>query len=108
MILTGIGDEAGAPLDAQIKAARQLGWSHLEMRAVELPGFARGNLHDIPEQAFELAAARLQEAGVGVTVSPPPSLTGPPNFPIRSKSPSTRCAVASRACNASAPITSAS
>ena len=36
------------------------------MRAVELPGFARGNLHDIPEQAFELAAARLQEAGVGV------------------------------------------
>jgi len=66
MILTGIGDEAGAPLDAQIKAARQLGWSHLEMRAVELPGFARGNLHDIPEQAFDLAAARLQEDGVGV------------------------------------------
>jgi sugar phosphate isomerase/epimerase len=66
MILTGIGDEAGAALGAQIEAARQLGWSHLEMRAVEVPGFPKGNFHDIPEEAFELAAARLEEAGIGV------------------------------------------
>ena len=66
MILTGIGDEAGVALDAQIKAARQLGWRHLELRTVEIPGFAKGNLHDIPDQAFDLAAGQLQEAGVGV------------------------------------------
>ena len=60
MILTGIGDEAGVRLDAQIKAARELGWSHLEMRAVEVPGFARGNFHDIPGQAFDLAVQRLK------------------------------------------------
>ena len=57
MILTGIGDEAGVRLDAQIKAAQELGWNCLEMRAVEVPGFAKANLHDIPDKAFELAAA---------------------------------------------------
>jgi sugar phosphate isomerase/epimerase len=66
MILTGIGDEAGVALDAQIRAARQLGWSHLEMRAVEIPGSAKDNFHDIPDKAFDLAAGQLQEAGVGV------------------------------------------
>ena len=66
MIVTGIGDEAGVALAAQIKAARQLGWSHLEMRAVEVPGFAKGNFHDIPDSAFDLAAGQLAEAGLGV------------------------------------------
>jgi sugar phosphate isomerase/epimerase len=66
MMLTGIGDEAGVPLEAQIRAARQLGWSHLEMRAVEVPGFAKGNIHDIPDRAFDLAAEQLQAAGLGV------------------------------------------
>jgi sugar phosphate isomerase/epimerase len=66
MILTGIGDEAGVSLDAQIKAARELGWKHLEMRAVEVPGFPKGNFHDIPDKAFDLAAGRLADAGVTV------------------------------------------
>jgi sugar phosphate isomerase/epimerase len=66
MMLTGIGDEAGLPLAAQIEAARQLGWSHLEMRTVEIPGYPKGNFHDIPEAAFALAAGQLQEAGLGV------------------------------------------
>ena len=52
MILTGIGDEAGVRLDAQIKAAHELGWNCLEMRAVEVPGFAKANFHDIPDKAF--------------------------------------------------------
>jgi len=66
MILTGIGDEAGVQLGAQIQAARELGWKYLEMRAVEVPGFPKGNFHDIPEKAFDLAAGKLQEAGLSV------------------------------------------
>jgi len=66
MILTGIGDEAGNTLDAQIRAIQELGWDHLEMRGVEVPGFPKANFHDIPDAAFDLAAARLQEAGLRV------------------------------------------
>ncbi len=36
------------------------------MRAVEVPGFPKGNFHDIPERAFELAAEQLEAAGLGV------------------------------------------
>jgi len=66
MILTGIADEAGVALDAQIKATRDLGWKYVEMRAVEVPGFPKGNFHDIPDKAFDIAAGRLQEAGLSV------------------------------------------
>jgi sugar phosphate isomerase/epimerase len=66
MILTGIGDEAGAPIDLQIKATHTLGWRHIEMRMVEAPGFPKGNLHEIPEPAFELVAEKLGQAGIGV------------------------------------------
>lgn len=66
MHLMGIGDEAGGGLDFQIKAAKQLGWKHIEMRGVEVPGFAKGNFHEIPDAAFDLAVAKLQESGIGV------------------------------------------
>lgn len=66
MILTGIGDEAGIRLDAQIKATQELGWKYLEMRTVEVPGFPKGNFHDIPEKAFDTAVDQLGEAGLGV------------------------------------------
>jgi len=66
MILLGISDEAGNTLDAQIRATQQLGWKHLEMRGVEIPGFPKGNFHDIPEKAFDLAAAKLKDAGISV------------------------------------------
>jgi sugar phosphate isomerase/epimerase len=66
MLLTGIGDEAGSALASQIAAVRELGWSALEMRGVQVEGFAKANFHDIPEPAFDHAVAQLQEAGVGV------------------------------------------
>jgi sugar phosphate isomerase/epimerase len=66
MILTGIADEAGVALDAQIKATQELGWKHIEMRAVEVPGFPAGNFHDIPDKAFDIAAGRLRDAGLSV------------------------------------------
>lgn len=64
--LTGIGDEAGNPLAAQIKATKALGWRHIEMRNVEVPGFANGNVHDIPEDAFHQLADTLEAEGVSV------------------------------------------
>ncbi len=66
MILTGIGDEAGTSLAAQIQATRDLGWQHLEARNVEVPGFPKANLHDLPDAAFERVAEGCSAAGVGV------------------------------------------
>jgi sugar phosphate isomerase/epimerase len=66
MIYSGISDEAGDLLDTQINATRQLGWRHLEMRNVEVPGFPKGNVHDIPDAAFDRLADRLGEAGIQV------------------------------------------
>ena len=71
---TGISDEAGNALATQIQATRDLGWKHMELRNVEVPGYANGNLHDIPEPAFEqltadLAAADLAIAAFGSSIA---------------------------------------
>ena len=66
MILTGIGDEAGNTIDAQIAATRELGWKHIEARGVEAPGFPKANLHDIPDKAFDLVEHKLKENGIGL------------------------------------------
>ena len=65
-VLTGISDEAANTLDGQIAALKQLGWRHVEMRGVEVPGYAKANFHEIPEAAFDLALSRLGEAGIQV------------------------------------------
>jgi sugar phosphate isomerase/epimerase len=66
MFLTGIADEAGAPIDVQIKATKELGWNSVEMRAVEITGFPKANLHDIPDAAFDVVAGKLKEADVDI------------------------------------------
>jgi sugar phosphate isomerase/epimerase len=66
MTLTGIGDEAGNTIDTQIAATKDLGWKHLEMRGVEIPGHPKANFHDIPDKAFDSAVAHLEKSGVGV------------------------------------------
>ncbi|MBC8003169.1 MAG: TIM barrel protein [Opitutaceae bacterium] len=66
MILTGIADEAGALIDTQIKATKELGWKTIEMRAVEVPGFPKANLHEIPDAAFDVVEKKLRDAGIGV------------------------------------------
>ncbi len=66
MTLLGISDEAGNTIDAQIRATRELGWKHLEMRGVEVPGFPKANFHDLPDKAFERAVEQLQQAGLAV------------------------------------------
>jgi sugar phosphate isomerase/epimerase len=64
MKLMGVGDEAANKIDGQIEATRALGWQFIEMRAVEVPGFPRANLHDIPDAAFDIVARKLESAGV--------------------------------------------
>jgi len=66
MILTGIWDEGANTIDGQIKATLDLGWKYLEPRGVEVPGFAKANFHDIPDEAFDLAVRKLESAQVGV------------------------------------------
>lgn len=66
MYLTGIADEAGANIDTQIVATRELGWKTIEMRAVEVAGFPKANLHDLPDAAFDIVAGKLQDAKLGV------------------------------------------
>jgi len=66
VILSGISDEAGNLLDTQVKATQDLGWHHIEMRNVEVPGFPKGNLHDIPDAAFDIVVGKLSQAGIQV------------------------------------------
>src|SRR2546426_12279406 len=66
MILTGIGDEGGNRLESQIQATKELGWGYIEMRGVEVPGFKKANLHDLPDEAFAIVERALQENGVGI------------------------------------------
>lgn len=66
MKLTGIADEAGNPIEVQIRAHQELGWDSIEMRNVEVIGVAKGNLHEIPDDAFNQVVAKLDEAGMGI------------------------------------------
>lgn len=66
MTLMGIGDEAAAGIGGQIRATRELGWSAIEMRGVEVPGYPKANFHDLPDSAFDLAVRELEAAGVRV------------------------------------------
>jgi sugar phosphate isomerase/epimerase len=66
MILTGIGDEGASSLDGQIQATRELGWNQIEMRGVAVPGFQKANMHDVPDEAFDVAVHNLSEANIGV------------------------------------------
>jgi sugar phosphate isomerase/epimerase len=66
MHLMGIGDEAGGKLDAQIRATKELGWKYIEMRGVEVDGFEKANLHEIPDAAFDIVEAKLRENDLGV------------------------------------------
>ena len=66
MFLTGIADEAGANIDLQIKATKELGWKFIEGRAVEVTGFPKANFHDIPDAAFDVVASKLKAANVRI------------------------------------------
>jgi hypothetical protein len=66
MKLCGIGDEAGNALESQLAATRELGWTAIEARNVQVAGFPKGNLHEIPDAAFEAAVEQFHAAGIQV------------------------------------------
>lgn len=66
MTLMGIGDEAGPSLSDQIKATKDLGWSYIEMRAVQVGDGPKANIHDISDAEFNIAVEQLNAAGLKV------------------------------------------
>lgn len=61
MYLTGFADEAADSIDGQIKAIKDLGWSHIELRAID-----GKNACEISDDAFAAAADKLDAAGIRV------------------------------------------
>ena len=61
MILSGFTDEAGQSLEIQIRATRELGWSHLSARSID-----GRNLHDLDQSDFDRVADQLDAARIQV------------------------------------------
>jgi sugar phosphate isomerase/epimerase len=62
MIFSGFADEAGKDLDSQIRATKELGWSHIEVRNVNGTQFT-----SLTDAEYRDAAGRLDAAGVRVS-----------------------------------------
>lgn len=62
MFLSGISDESGQPIATQIKAHRELGWRHLELRMVDGQNFTA-----LPEDQFLKAKEAIQAANMQVS-----------------------------------------
>ncbi len=62
MFFSGISDEAGQAIETQIRAHRELGWSHLELRCVD-----GVNLTLLPDDQFDRVYGAV--TGAGMTVS---------------------------------------
>ncbi len=61
MYYSGFADEAGAPVDIQIRATKELGWSAIEARNID-----GVNITDISNEAFEVVYQKLAESGVTI------------------------------------------
>jgi sugar phosphate isomerase/epimerase len=61
MYLTGFADEAAPDIDGQMRATKELGWQCIEARNIN-----GTNIHDVPEEVFEEAVGKLQDAGVQI------------------------------------------
>jgi len=62
MYYSGIADEAGQPIETQIKAHKELGWKHIEIRSVN-----GVNLTDLCDRSFEEVVENVTEAGLAVS-----------------------------------------
>ena len=62
MFFSGISDEAGRPIETQIKAHNDLGWEHLELRMVD-----EHNITQLPEADFDRVYGAVAEANKKVS-----------------------------------------
>jgi len=62
MFFSGIGDEAGQPIGTQIKAHRELGWEHIELRMVD-----GTNITQLDDRAFGDVYEAVTDAGLQVS-----------------------------------------
>ena len=62
MYYSGISDEAGQSIDIQIKAHRELGWNHLELRLVD-----GENLTAVSDAKFDQVFGKVTAAGMTVS-----------------------------------------
>jgi sugar phosphate isomerase/epimerase len=62
MFFSGISDESGQNIATQIKAHRELGWNHLELRLVD-----GVNLTQLNDAAFDAVYGAVTEAGMQVS-----------------------------------------
>jgi sugar phosphate isomerase/epimerase len=61
MYFTGFADEAAKDLDGQIRATKELGWNAIESRAID--GM---NIHDLPDDQFDVVVEKLAAADVRI------------------------------------------
>lgn len=61
MKLSGIADEAGASIDAQIRAHKELGWSYIDLRTVDGVQFT-----EVSDSIFESICEKVDQAGLKV------------------------------------------
>lgn len=62
MVFTGFTDEAADSIEGQIRTVKELGWNHLELRAVN-----GTNAHDLSEEEFAVVRSALEEAEIRVS-----------------------------------------
>ncbi len=62
MQFSGIADEAGKPIEAQIAAHRELGWDLIEVRQT-----AQGNLTELSDEEFERVLGLVTDAGLRIS-----------------------------------------
>ena len=62
MFFSGISDEAGQPIETQIKAHKELGWNYMELRMV-----SGTNITQLSDDDFSRTHAAVIEAGMSVS-----------------------------------------
>ena len=62
MFFSGIADESGKPIETQIRAHKELGWKHIEVRGVNSTTLAFAE-----EKEFDSIRAALDKAGIRVS-----------------------------------------
>ncbi|PJB61801.1 MAG: hypothetical protein CO095_19970, partial [Armatimonadetes bacterium CG_4_9_14_3_um_filter_58_7] len=62
MFISGIADEAGQDIATQVKANKELGWSHIEVRNVN-----ETNLTDVPDDGFDQILRAVTDAKLQIS-----------------------------------------